>query len=384
MSEQQIVKIPAFSLKRQNLELRAALRECFLNVVDQSQFILGNHVSALEKKIAAWCGVNHGVGVGNGSDALYLALQALGITPGDEVITTPFTFFATAGAISRVGAKPVFVDIEKTTWNMNPMKLKAAITKGTKAIIPVHLYGCPANMSEIMLVASTHDLKVVEDSAQALGAKFKEMSVGSWGDAGCVSFFPTKVLGAFGDGGMVVTNDSELASRISRLRLHGSRIKYHHDEIGSNSRLDELQAAILHLKSEYSEQWTERRRSIADLYGRLFGEYANQLGIRLPVEPAGTYHVYHQYTIAIAYRDRLHQYLTDCGIGSAIYYPVPLHLQPVYSSLGYSHGDFPEAEAASRQVLSLPMFPELTDEEVNVVVAAVVRGCKESLIGMDN
>jgi len=290
------------------------------------------------------------------------------IGKGDEVITTPFTFFATAGSISRVGAKPVFVDIHPQTWNIDSNRIENAITSKTRAIIPVHLYGCPANMEEIMKLAKRYSLKVIEDGAQAIGASLSGISVGAWGDVGSLSFFPTKNLGAFGDGGMVVTSSREIAERVALLRVHGATAKYHHEEVGCNSRLDELQAALLNTKLKHLQRWTARRREIAKMYNSILTGYPE---IRLPFEPPETYHVYHQYTIATEKRDQLQDYLANCGIGTSIYYPVPLHLQKVYGHLGYTQGDFPVAESACHQALSLPMFPELTDLEVEKTAQAV-------------
>jgi dTDP-4-amino-4,6-dideoxygalactose transaminase len=366
--------IPSFNLARQNSVLHQELVECFSQVVDKGVFILSENVKTLEDEIATFCQVNHGIGVASGSDALYLSLLACEIGQGDEVITTPFTFFATAGSISRVGAKPVFVDINPETWNIDTNLLEEKITPKTKAVIPVHLYGCPAEMNTIIQIAKRHQLRVIEDAAQAIGAKYQEQRVGSFGDTGCFSFFPTKNLGSFGDGGMVVTGDAKIAERIKLLRVHGAKTKYCHDIMGYNSRLDELQAAILTVKFKYIEQWTQRRREIAKLYHKLFQEHliAGRLAIKLPQEPAYAYHVYHQYTIQTSQRNQLQHYLTSCGVGATVYYPLPIHLQKVYSSLGYRPGDFPVTEAACNQVLSLPMFPELTGEEVAVVVDRVV------------
>jgi dTDP-4-amino-4,6-dideoxygalactose transaminase len=367
--------IPGFTLNRQNCELQQELAECIGKVIRQGKFILGENVNALENIISSYCDTSHGIGVANGSDALYLSLIACGVGYEDEVITTPFTFFATAGAISRVGAKPVFVDIHPETWNMDANLIEEKITLKTKAIISVHLYGCPADMHTITQVAKKYNLRVIEDAAQALGAKFKAQKVGSFGDAGCLSFFPTKNLGSFGDAGMIVTNHPELAEKIRILRVHGARSKYYHDFLGYNSRLDELQAAILNVKFKYFEQWTQRRREIANLYHGLFNKHfsADRSLIKLPHEPDDTNHVYHQYTIQTSQRNQLHDYLKNNGVGSTVYYPLPLHLQKVFSALGYRQGDFPVAEAACNEVLSLPMFPELTNEEVAQVVYTVAN-----------
>lgn len=367
--------IPSFTLARQNNELQKELVECFLQVAAQGTFILNENVKTLEAEIAQFCQTHYGIGVASGSDALDLSLIACGIGPGDEVITTPFTFFATAASISRVGATPVFADIDPDTWNIDTKLIEEKITSKTKAIIPVHLYGCPAEMKGIIQVAKGYHLKVIEDAAQAIGAKYKGQRVGSFGDTGCFSFFPTKNLGAFGDGGMVVTSQTEVAEQIKLLRVHGAKTKYCHDILGFNSRLDELQAAFLNLKLKYIEQWTHRRREIAKLYNHLFQKHieAGRLTLKLPKEPEDAYHVYHQYTIQTSHRNQLQSYLKSCGIATTIYYPIPLHLQKVYSSLGYQQGDFPIAEAACKEVLSLPIFPELNDEEVGIVVDSIMN-----------
>jgi len=369
------MNIPSFSLVRQNQLLKEKLTDCFLLLLDKGRFVLNENVSTFEKKISNYCTVNHGIGVANGSDALYLSLIACGIGQGDEVITTPFTFFATAGSIIRAGAKPTFVDIDNETWNIATELIEEKVTPNTKAILPVHLYGCPAKMDKILQIAKKYKLKVIEDAAQALGAKYQGQRVGSLGDLSCFSFFPTKNLGAFGDAGMVVTDNPDIAEKVSLLRVHGSKIKYHHDLLGCNSRLDELQAAILNMKLNYLEQWTQRRRKIAELYSNLFKKHisAGSLSIKLPQEPKYAYHVYHQYTIQTNQKNELQKYLKNKGIGTTVYYPVPLHLQKVISSYGYRKGDFPVTETACKEVLSLPMFPELTDKEVSYVVDRVVK-----------
>ncbi len=365
--------VPSFSLHEQNRVLKSEILRVISQCIDEGKFILGDHVKTLEQQIAQMCGVPYAVGVANGSDALYLSLLACGVGPGDEVITTPFTFFATAGSISRVGAKPVFVDIDEQTWNIDASSIEEKITQKTKAIIPVHLYGCPAQMDAITEIAKRRNIKVIEDAAQALGAKFQDKHIGGLGDLCCLSFFPTKNLGAFGDGGMILTSDPELYEKIKLLRVHGAGQKYHHTILGCNSRLDELQAAILAVKQQYLQQWTERRRTVAARYGQLLDDLKsiNAAGIKLPIEPHNTYHVYHQYTIQTPRRDQLQLYLQEHGIGSTVYYPIPMHLQKVYASLGYHPGDFPVAERACKEVLSLPMFPELTDRQVTHVVRTV-------------
>lgn len=371
--ERAIGPIPVFDLTRQNAALRDELMEAISRVIMKGHFILGENVSEFEKEIAKLCGARFGIGVGNCSDALFLAVLSCGIGPGDEVITTPFTFIATAGAIARAGARPVFCDIDPVTYNIDPRKLEGLITERTKAIIPVHLYGQPADMDPITEIARKYNLYVIEDAAQALGSSYKGRPVGSLGDVACISFFPTKNLGAFGDGGMVVTDNPDIAERVRMLRIHGAKKKYYNEILGCNSRLDELQAGILRVKIKYLVGWIEKRRRIARLYTELL-EGLPQVSfgcIRLPRELPGATHVYHQFTIATSERDRLQEHLKSNGIGSAVYYPLALHLQTVFRDLGYKEGDLPEAERATREVLSLPMFPELTDEEVARVVQVI-------------
>lgn len=366
--------VPGFDLKRQNRILKKKLLDTFSYLLDSGSFILGPNVERLEKRVAKLCNVRHGVGVSNGSDALFLALAACNVGPGDEVITTPFTFFATAGAIVRAGAKPVFVDIDSDTLNINPDLVEEKITSRTKAVVPVHLFGCMADMDKILLLGQKYGLAVIEDAAQAMGSRYKGRMAGSLGTAGCFSFFPTKNLGAFGDGGMVCTDHDEVAEKIRLLRVHGASRKYHHDIVGYNHRLDEIQAAFLNVKLDYLDEWVERRRKIADLYKRLLQEHAVRLGIplKLPAEPGYAYHAYHQFTIRTKWRDDLLAHLHDKGIGATVYYPVPLHLQQAFAGLGYRKGEFPVAEAAAKEVLSLPMYPELTEEEISWVVQSVL------------
>lgn len=358
--------IPPFDLTRQWAKLGDAVSEAVQACMAGGQFVLGEQVKLFEDEIAALCGTRHAIGVANGSDALHLSLMALEIGPGDEVITTPFTFFATAGAISRAGARPVFADIESETYNLDPGAVEAAVTPRTRAILPVHLYGLSADMGSIMAIARQHGLSVIEDAAQALGATFRGRPVGSFGETGCFSFYPTKNLGAFGDAGIIVTNDDALADRLRILRVHGSRVRYHHRLMGYNSRLDELQAAILRVKLRYLPEWTRRRREIAACYSALL-----RSAVQVPIEPPECRHVYHQYTVQSPERDALVAHLQARGVGTAIYYPLALHLQEVYRPLGYAAGHFPVAEAATRAVLSLPMFPELTDTEAAIVADSV-------------
>lgn len=360
--------IPILDLKQQYQDLKADIDAAMQRVAAEAHYILGPNVKALEAEVAAYCGCEHGVGVANGTDALHLALRALRIGPGDEVITTPFTFIATTEAIGMVGAKPVFVDIDLATHNMDAAKIEAAINPRTRAILPVHLYGQPCDMDPILGIAQRHQLKVVEDCAQALGAKYKGRMVGSLGDLGCLSFFPTKNLGCFGDGGMVVTDDKLLADRVEMLRRHGGRVKYRSEELGLNSRLDELQAAILRVKLPRLDGWLEARRAVARCYDEAL---AGITGVARPSEIPDVHAAYHQYTVRVADRDGLQQRLRLAGVQTMIYYPVPLHLQEVHAGLKHATGDFPEAEEAARSVISLPMFPELGEAQQGKVVRAL-------------
>ncbi len=369
------MKVPSFDLKEQNQKLKEDLFRAIEEVVLSGQFILGEVVEEFEKAIAAYCGVRHAIGVANGSDALYIALVACGIGPGDEVITTPFTFFATAGSIARAGATPVFADIDIITFSIDPREVERKITHRTKAILPVHLYGLPADMDPLNEIARKHNLKVIEDAAQAIGAEYRGRKVGALGDVACISFFPTKNLGAFGDAGMIVTDSDEIADKCRILRVHGSRKKYYHEMLGINSRLDALQARILLTKLKYLDCWTERRRQIATRYS---DKLAGLRGIALPVEPEGYRHVFHQYTIKVEQRAALKEFLSTHGVSSTVYYPLPLHLQKAFEGLGYRRGDFPKSERASEIVLSLPMFPEMRDETVDYVAGVISDFLKRS------
>jgi len=337
------------------------------------QFVLGREGAALEEEIAKLCGVAHGVGVASGTDALILALRACGVQAGDEVLLPPFTFVATGSAVSALGAKPVFADIRPDTYNMDPAGFERRVTPRTRAIIVVHLYGLAADMDPILAFARAHKLPVIEDNAQAIGASYKGRRTGSLGDAACVSFYPTKNLGAYGDAGMVVTNSAELAERIRTLRNHGQSSKYLSAEPGWNSRLDEIQAAILRVKLRHLSDWQRARQSHAAEYNRLFSQIP---GVMPPLVPEGLEHVYHQYTIRIEQRDALQKLLSERKIGSTVYYPCPLHLQPLYASLGHKAGDFPHAERAALEVLSLPMYPELRREQITRVVETVAEFLK--------
>jgi dTDP-4-amino-4,6-dideoxygalactose transaminase len=357
-------------LKIQYAAIRDEVAGAVQGVIESTHFILGPQGKALEEAIAAYHGVKYAVAVASGTDALHLALRAAGITSGDEVITTPFTFIATAEAASYIGAVPVFVDIDPITYNIDITKIEAAITKKTKAIIPVHLYGAPVEMDGLMQLAKKHGLKVIEDCAQSFGAEYRGKKTGVFGDIGCFSFFPSKNLGAYGDGGMVVTDDAKLAEHMLSLRNHGSRVRYYHDEIGYNSRLDEIQAAILRIKFKHIDGYNAKRRKNAFLYNKFLAG----TGIQTPSEQQDTKHVFHQYTIRVKNRDAVKQKL-DAGnvTSSMIYYPVPLHLQAAYKDLGMKPGSLPKAELAAQEVLSLPMYPELTEEQIRLVADAVKK-----------
>jgi len=359
--------IPILDLKQQYVAIQDEINAAIQGVLESTQFVLGPAVSELERRVAAYCECQHGIGVASGTDALRLSLAALEIGPGDEVITTPFTFIATANTISHSGAKPVFVDIEPGTYNLDPAAVEAAITPRTKAIMPVHLYGQSAEMDTIMNVAERYGLKVIEDCAQAIGARYKGKRLGSIGHIGCLSFFPSKNLGAYGDAGMVVTNDKGLAEKIDVLRRQGGQKKYYHEVLGFNSRLDTLQAAILNVKLNYLEQWNEGRRTVAHRYNDLLSD----MPVVTPYESPDSHHVYHQYTIRIPQRDELAAHLKEHGVSTMIYYPIPLHHQQLYAEMATL--DFPNAEMAGREVLSLPIFPELTERDQEFI-ADTIRG----------
>ena len=356
-------------LKAQYSSLKWEIDEAIQKVIAGGQFILGPEVKAFEEEMASYLGAGYAVGVASGTDALQLALLAGGIKPGDEVITTPFTFIATAESIAKCGATPVFVDINPKTYNIDTAHIEPKITEKTRAILPVHLYGQPADMAPIMELAQRHHLKVIEDCAQALGSEYKGEKVGSLGDAGCFSFFPSKVLGAYGDGGIVITNNGEIAEKVDMLRKHGSRVSYYYLMSGFNSRLDSLQAAILRVKLRHLDQWIEQRRQKAALYAELLG---NIEGVETPHETEYAYHIFNYYTIRLSNRrNELQVFLTDQGISNTIYYPLSLHLQEVYRPLGYQPGDFPESESAQEEVISLPMYSELSEEQIGVITKAI-------------
>jgi dTDP-4-amino-4,6-dideoxygalactose transaminase len=358
--------IPQIDLARQHAALRAELLTAAERVLSSCRFILGPEVQALEGEIAGLCGARHAIGVNSGTDALLLALKGLGVGPGDEVITSAFSFVASASTIVLAGARPVFVDVDPATFNLDPGQVEAAVTPRTRAIVPVHLYGHPAPMDAIVALARARGLAVVEDAAQALGASYAERPVGAWGDVACLSFYPTKNLGACGDGGMVVTVRDDVAERVRRLRDHGSARKYEHTEIGYSSRLDELQAAFLRVKLKRLGAWTEARRRLAALYGTLLAG----LPVALPVERPPARHVYHQYMIRVRQRDAVARALLDAGVGTSVHYPATIPAQPAFA--GQAAGArFPAAERAAGEVLGLPCFAELSDEEVSRVAEAL-------------
>lgn len=373
--------VPLLDLGAQYRRLRADLRDAIDGVVESQRFVLGPEVERFEADVAGYVGVEHAVGVASGTDALILSLAALGIGPGDEVVVPPFSFFATASCAVRVGARPVFADIRADSFNLDPERVAEALTARTRAVVPVHLFGQCADMEALDEVATRRGLFVVEDAAQALGASYRSApdrpprGAGSMGTLGCYSFFPSKNLGGFGDGGMVVTADPSLAGRVRTLRVHGEHERYHHAHVGWNSRLDALQAAVLRVKLPHLDAWCRARRLNADRYDRWLAE-TGLVGrglVRLPVRVPEAAHIFNQYTLRVRDRDRLKAHLDASGIGNAVYYPVPLHLQACFGHLGYRRGDFPVAETAAGEVLSLPCYPELTEDRQQRVVSAIVE-----------
>jgi dTDP-4-amino-4,6-dideoxygalactose transaminase len=358
-------------------EIMAAIEQTFLS----QAFILGPEVSKLEERVASYCQTKHGIGVSSGTDALLIALMAMGVGPGDEVITTPYSFFATAGAVARLSAKPILVDIDPQTYNIDPSKIGNAITSRTKAVIPVHLYGQCADMAPILDLAQRHNLKVIEDAAQAIGSEYRDgRRAGSIGTVGCLSFFPSKNLGCLGDGGMVVTNDADLAERMKVLRVHGGKPKYYHKLIGGNFRLDTIQAAVLNVKLNYLDEWTRRRQENARRYETLFQQsgLVQKGKVRLPApvyreSGAKHYHIYNQFVLRVEQRDALIGFLKQKGIGAEIYYPVPFHLQECFRYLGHKAGDFPESERAAQETVAIPIYPELTTGQQTEVVETIVE-----------
>lgn len=375
------MKVPLLDLNAQHQPIRKDLLAAMERVLDKGDFILGSEVKRLEEQVAAYCQTRYGVGVSSGTDALLVAAMALGIGQGDEVITTSFSFFATAAIISRLGATPVFVDIDPVTYNLDPEKIEKAITSKTRAIIPVHLYGQCADMEPIVALAAKYGIKVIEDAAQAIGAEYRDgRRAGSMGEMGCLSFFPSKNLGAFGDGGMVVTNDEALADKIRLLRIQGGRPKYYHKVVGGNFRLDTLQASVLNVKLPYLDRWTAMRQQNALRYEELFQQAGlpEKGGVRLPRavyrdHKVSHYHIYNQFILRVPQRDGLRTFLTEKGIGTEIYYPMPLHLQECYKDLGYQEGSLPVAESACKETVGLPIYPELTREQQEAVVGAIAE-----------
>lgn len=363
--------VPMLDLKAQYLPIKEEIKTALKEIIESGRFVLGQNVELFEKETAAYHNVDHAVGLASGTDALHLSLSALDIKEGDEVITTPFTFIASAEAIAYVGAKPVFVDIKSDTLNIDTSKIEEKITSRTRAIVVVHLFGQAADMKKIMELAQKYDLKIIEDCAQAFGAKYNGTTVGSIGDAGCFSFYPSKNLGAYGDGGLMITGNSEISEKVKLLRNHGTTGPYQHSFVGYNSRLDEIQAAILRIKLRNIDRYNSQRSNIAKIYTSILGEH-----VQCPVEMEDRTHVYHQYTIRTPLRDSIRTALEENSIASVVYYPLPLHLQKAFSYLGYSEGDLPESEAAAREVLSLPIYPELEPETAEYIAGTLLDAIK--------
>jgi len=367
VSEKTKIRVPLLDLKRQYHDIKEEINSAIQDVLESQAFILGPQVKEFEGLFASYCNTNHAIGVSSGTDALLLALKSLGIGNGDEVVTTPFTFFATVEAICNVGAKPVFADIDPETYNIRPDSIEENISKRTKAIIPVHLYGQCADMDPILEIAKKHDLRIIEDSAQSVGAEYKDRKSGSLGDLGCFSFFPSKNLGGMGDGGMVTCNSKELEELIHMLRIHGGRPKNYHAALGINGRLDTIQASILIKKLEHLDDWCNKRRQKASYYT----EKMRGFDLVTPKIMSFNKHVFHQYVIRVKERDGLMEHLQANNIGCAVYYPVPQHLQECMAYLGYKEGDMPETEMAAKETLALPIFPEITEEEQDYVIGSV-------------
>jgi dTDP-4-amino-4,6-dideoxygalactose transaminase len=369
--DQRLVTVPLLDLQAQYAPLRQPLLDALTRVADSQRFIMGPEVEAFEREVAHVVDVQHAIGVSSGTDALVAALMALGIGPGDEVVTSTFSFFATAGSIARVGAKPVLVDIDPESFNIDVVAAARACTARTRALMPVHLFGQAADMSAVVALAYEYDLKIIEDAAQAIGATDHGGSVGGLGNLGCFSFFPSKNLGAFGDAGLVTTNDEALARKVRLIRNHGMEPKYYHKLVGGNFRIDAIQAAVLRVKLPHLAGWTEGRRANAARYRRLFSEAGLDGVVRLPSERTDRYHIYNQFVIRVPERDGLKAHLDAAGIGSEIYYPVPFHRQECFAHLGHQPGDFPHAEKAAAEVLAIPIYPELTGEQQRYVVEQI-------------
>jgi len=366
------MKVPLLDLQAQYVSLQANVRAAIARVFETQLFVLGPEVSALEKEIAAYCRTTEAVGCASGSDALLLALMALDVGPGDEVITTPFTFFATGSAITRLGARAVFVDIDPVTYNIDAAKISEAITSQTKAIIPVHIYGQCADMDAVLSIAQGKNVPVIEDAAQAIGAEDRGRRAGSMGLAGCFSFYPTKNLGGAGDGGLVTTNNANFAARLKRLRTHGGFNEYEHEEVGVNSRLDALQAAVLRVKLPHLDEWSNARAQRAAIYSELLEQADLSFSLQTPVVRPNKRHIFHQYVVRVPqHRDALSEHLRSHEIGTKVYYPIPLHLQQCFKFLGYKQGEYPEAERAALETMALPMFPEITDAQQEYVVKTI-------------
>jgi dTDP-4-amino-4,6-dideoxygalactose transaminase len=383
--------VPLLDLKAQYATIRDKVRSAVDLVLEGQRFILGSEVAQLEGEIASLCGVPAAIAVASGTDALLISLKAAGVGPGDAAVTVPYTFFATAGTIVNLGARPIFVDIEESGFTMDAGQLadllarECVVIPGSrqlthrrtgatvKAIVPVHLYGQCADMDEIVEIGRNYNLAVIEDACQAIGAKYREKVAGALGDAGCFSFFPSKNLGGAGDGGMVVTRNRDLGERIRLLRTHGAHAKYFHSVVGFNSRLDEIQAAVLRVKLPYLEQWSQARRRNAEIYSRAFEQAGVKIYVKTPPALSGRSHIFHQYVIRCHLRDELQQFLKGRGIGTEVYYPLPLHEQECFKSLGYRPEDFPRAHDASKQTLALPVYPELTEEQLKYVVDCIAE-----------
>ncbi len=367
------LKVPLLDLQAQYLPLRDDILSALTRVCDSQRFIMGAEIAAFERDLAKMLSVEHAIGVSSGTDALLLSLMALGVQAGDEVITSTYSFFATAGAIARLGARPVLVDIDPVTFNIDPSRIPAVITPRTKAMIPVHLFGLSADLDPILEAASRSGVPVVEDAAQAIGATYKSRPVGGFGAFGCFSFFPSKNLGAFGDAGLMTTNDAGLAKRARLLRTHGMEPRYYHQLVGGNFRMDEVQAAVLRVKAPHLAAWTEARRLNASRYVRMFRDAGLEGRVTLPPETEGCRHIFNQFVIRTSERDGLKRHLAERGIGSEIYYPVPFHLQPCFADLGYRAGDFPNAERAAAESLAIPIYGELAVEQQQAVVDTIAE-----------